>query len=58
LSNQSRLVEYGDGKTAFAIDVYGSSEIGGTVYDALADKRSWIAMKNFLKEKLEFPEKA
>ena len=50
---------HGYGKTQHAFTNPAANDTArGTVYDALADKRSWIAMKNFLKEKLEYPEKA
>jgi hypothetical protein len=62
LGIQSRLIEYGEGDTAFeGMLVWDDSFTNpaandtecGTVYDAQADKRSWIAMKNFLAEQFE-----
>ena len=43
---------YGGTRHAFSNPAANDTE-RGTVYDAQADKRSWIAMKNFLAEQFE-----
>lgn len=45
-----QLVKYGNAVHAFTIKSVGNDPSTGLAYNELADKRSWVVFKNFLKE--------
>ncbi len=47
-----QVISYGNALHAFTNPAAGPSKMRGTLYDQQADRRSWLALRNFLEERL------